>query len=289
MYDHTSMEHGFNVAHDLFGKYATDVYTDEAVKGGVRGAGLLWSPLLGHKSRVATQRLHIADWLPTILGAAGADTSTLDKLDGVNQWEALSKDLPSLRNSTVHNIDDLWGTAAITLGKWKLVNDLPSPRNSTVHNIDDLWGTAAITLGKWKLVNDLPSPRNSTVHNIDDLWGTAAITLGKWKLVNAAVRAGRAGNTVQKLGLMPDNDKINQIRCVTFYGGAWDHWYGPSEREMGYDMAAVRAGRAGNTVQKLGEPEVLHEMLSELSRVRATALPPNNQPNDPRGDPKYWG
>lgn len=47
--------------------------------------------------------------------------STLKNLDGMDLWEALSKDLESSRTSVVHNIDDIWSSAAITVGKWKIL------------------------------------------------------------------------------------------------------------------------------------------------------------------------
>lgn len=40
-------------------------------EGGVRGAGLIWSPLIKKKRRVAKQLFHITDWMPTLLKAAG--------------------------------------------------------------------------------------------------------------------------------------------------------------------------------------------------------------------------
>lgn len=45
------------------------------LEGGVRGAGLIWSPLLSNTGRVANQTLHIMDWLPTLYRAAGGDPS----------------------------------------------------------------------------------------------------------------------------------------------------------------------------------------------------------------------
>jgi len=42
-------------------------------EGGVRGAGLLWSPLINRPGRVSTQLFHITDWLPTLYAAAGGD------------------------------------------------------------------------------------------------------------------------------------------------------------------------------------------------------------------------
>lgn len=40
-------------------------------EGGVRGAGLIWSPLLKKESKVSDQMMHISDWMPTIIEAAG--------------------------------------------------------------------------------------------------------------------------------------------------------------------------------------------------------------------------
>lgn len=42
-------------------------------EGGVRGAGCIWSPLIEEKRRVSHQIMHISDWLPTLLDAAGYD------------------------------------------------------------------------------------------------------------------------------------------------------------------------------------------------------------------------
>jgi arylsulfatase A-like enzyme len=40
-------------------------------EGGVRGAALLFSPLLKNPQRVANQTMQIADWLPTLYAAVG--------------------------------------------------------------------------------------------------------------------------------------------------------------------------------------------------------------------------
>lgn len=43
-------------------------------EGGVRGAAFLFSPKLSKINRVSTQNMHIVDWLPTLLHAAGGST-----------------------------------------------------------------------------------------------------------------------------------------------------------------------------------------------------------------------
>lgn len=89
-------------------------------EGGVRGAGLLWSLKLQKPQRVATQLMHVSDWLPTLWKAAGGEDGTFN-IDGIDIWEALSKDISSNRTEVLHNIDDIYGNAALTSDGWKLV------------------------------------------------------------------------------------------------------------------------------------------------------------------------
>lgn len=42
-------------------------------EGGVRGAALLWSPMLKKRHQLAGQTMHIVDWLPTLFSAAGGN------------------------------------------------------------------------------------------------------------------------------------------------------------------------------------------------------------------------
>lgn len=41
-------------------------------------------------------------------------------LDGINLWSALSDDMKSDRNEILHNIDDIYGSASLTMGEWKV-------------------------------------------------------------------------------------------------------------------------------------------------------------------------
>lgn len=38
-------------------------------EGGVKGVGLIWSPLLESRGIVAEQYIHVSDWLPTLVSA----------------------------------------------------------------------------------------------------------------------------------------------------------------------------------------------------------------------------
>lgn len=93
---------------------------NSVIAGGVRGTGLIWSPRLVRPGRVSRQMLHITDWLPTLITAAGGDPSNLT-IDGMDLWNALSEDTESPRSNVLHNIDDIYGVSAITVGDWKLI------------------------------------------------------------------------------------------------------------------------------------------------------------------------
>ena len=50
--------------------------------------------------------LHMIDFLPTFLYLSGEND--VPGLDGINQWEAISKDLPSPRKMMIYNMDDVF-------------------------------------------------------------------------------------------------------------------------------------------------------------------------------------
>ncbi|KAM3968215.1 arylsulfatase J [Aphomia sociella] len=218
-------------------------------EGGVRGAGALWSPLLTRRDRVATQRLHISDWLPTLYSAAGGNTSVFKNIDGVNQWEALSTDSQSERRTILHNIDDIWRNAAITVDKWKLIT-------GTNYN------------GKW----DSWYGPDGREHDYDvDM-----------------VYDGLAGRAIRELGLMPEKEEIQKLREAATVKCTEPN--NPVECKplkapclFNIDEDPCERRNLADT-----EPEVLQRLLDELNRYNKTAVPPNNKPLDPEGDPKYW-
>lgn len=91
-------------------------------EGGVRGTGFIWSPLLEKSGYTSRHLLHVTDWLPTLLHAAGFNTSQLPKdLDGRNQWTAISRNVDSDRTEILLNIDQREESYAIRSGDMKLV------------------------------------------------------------------------------------------------------------------------------------------------------------------------
>lgn len=77
----------------------------------------------------------MTDWLPTLYGLAGGNSSTLRNVDGFNMWDTLSSGHKSPRQELLHNIHSSGGAAAMRFGQWKIVVDaskscLPTQRCS---------------------------------------------------------------------------------------------------------------------------------------------------------------
>ncbi|KAH9492435.1 hypothetical protein Btru_051104 [Bulinus truncatus] len=90
-------------------------------EGGMRGVGLIHSPLLQKQGDVSQQMFHVCDWLPTFYRAAGGDPSRLKNLDGFDSWEMLNTNGNPVRSKMLHNIDPLDDSAAVRVGDYKLL------------------------------------------------------------------------------------------------------------------------------------------------------------------------
>jgi arylsulfatase A-like enzyme len=66
--------------------------------------------------------MHVTDWLPTLLSAAGGNLSELvNNVDGVDQWNSISTNQTSPRTQMILDIDEVAKTAAIREGEWKMI------------------------------------------------------------------------------------------------------------------------------------------------------------------------
>ncbi|XP_076450041.1 arylsulfatase B-like [Babylonia areolata] len=91
-------------------------------EGGTRVPAFVYSPTLLNRRGYRHHGLfHAVDWLPTFAHVAGASTSSFPGVDGINQWQMLSKGGPSKRSGFVYNIDDKDKNGAIRSGEWKLI------------------------------------------------------------------------------------------------------------------------------------------------------------------------
>lgn len=91
-------------------------------EGGLRSAGLIWSPLLQQQRYVSNQVVHAIDWLPTLASAAGITLPPKLQLDGVNLWRVLSENGAPQPRRLIHVLDESVGYSAYTRGTLKYVN-----------------------------------------------------------------------------------------------------------------------------------------------------------------------
>lgn len=81
---------------------------------------LVHSPLLGTKGRVSMDMMHATDWVPTLYGLAGGNTSKLENLDGFDMWPTLAHREQNPRSEILINIDG--NNVALRFQEWKLIN-----------------------------------------------------------------------------------------------------------------------------------------------------------------------
>ena len=95
-------------------------------EGGIRVPAFVYSPLIEKPSRIEDSLVDVTDWYPTLVRLAGGDPSRINGLDGVDQFELISRGTFPPRNEILHNIYTLGKqvTSAIRVGDWKLLTGL---------------------------------------------------------------------------------------------------------------------------------------------------------------------
>ncbi|XP_076641495.1 arylsulfatase B [Halictus rubicundus] len=220
-------------------------------EGGVRGAGLIWSAKrLKHHGAVSKTYFHVTDWLPTLMSAVGGNQSNLHDIDGFDMWQALRDNTQGPRNTVLHNIDDIFGVSAITVGEWKLMQGTtyagqwdgwfgPSGRD-TIYDVGGVTGSAA---------------------------GRAAVSVGL-QLKADDIRRLRSEVTIE---CSPKNETVP--RCK------------PLEAPCLFNVINDPCETV-NLATKL--PTIVSRLQAELQKLNATAIPPGNLPWDDRANPALW-
>lgn len=90
-------------------------------EGASRVPACIYSPLIKNSRRVSNEFMYMTDVLPTMLSAAKIPINVRN-LDGINQWQVLSENLPTIRKEILYNIESVLSYSAIMNDGWKLVN-----------------------------------------------------------------------------------------------------------------------------------------------------------------------
>ncbi|XP_058835002.1 arylsulfatase B [Topomyia yanbarensis] len=220
-------------------------------EGGVRAAGFIWSPFLKNNCRVSQQIVHITDWLPTLLDAVGYDMLNLPpNLDGISCWQQLQDGNLTDRREILHNIDDIWGSAALTVNNWKVLK-------GTNYN------------GQWDNWYGPAGDREAKSYNL------------------TSIKSCPTGKALNKMKILPTDDVILQLRseasvqCIGMRKTNCNPLKAPCLFDIVRDPCEL-----DNMAEKY--PTILESMLKKLDAHNATAVPPGNMPLDTRGDPRFW-
>lgn len=83
-------------------------------------------------------------------------------MDGKDLWETLSLNMESERNETLHNIDDRYGSASLTVDKWKI------HKGTNYKGVWDKWyGPAgARSQTAYNAINVVQSPAGRALHRL---------------------------------------------------------------------------------------------------------------------------
>lgn len=170
-----------------------------------------------------------------------------------------------------------------------LRTDTATDRREDLHNIDELYGNAALTVDNWKLL------AGTTYQGVWDKWYGPAGDREPGMYNITAVLSSPAAQALRALGAMPTDDVIAvrrrqaTISCENVSGSV-DSALGPRQCDLQKAMClfdvAVDPCELNNLAEV--EPEIVARMFARLEEYRKSAVPPANLPLDPRGDPKYW-
>ncbi|XP_047984265.1 arylsulfatase B-like isoform X3 [Leguminivora glycinivorella] len=154
-------------------------------EGGVRVPALIWHS--SFRPRVWNGLMHVTDWMPTLIAAAGGAVS--EDIDGVSQWDSLVQGGESNRREVLISVDDTNVYAAYRAGDYKIV-------------VGNLTGVSNGYYGASYLVNRRPAPEYFPILKKCDA-ARAMATLGIY-LDQDEVQAMRRDTAVVQLDKVRD-------------------------------------------------------------------------------------
>ena len=79
--------------------------------------------------RTYEELIHLVDWYPTLIEAAGGNASAIANIDGVSQWRNLLSGGPGPRTEFLYNLDEVSGSSGLRQGRYKLLHGYPGSPN----------------------------------------------------------------------------------------------------------------------------------------------------------------
>uniref|UniRef100_A0A182MU36 Sulfatase N-terminal domain-containing protein n=1 Tax=Anopheles culicifacies TaxID=139723 RepID=A0A182MU36_9DIPT len=217
-------------------------------EGAVRGAALIWSPLLQRKGIVSEQWIHVSDWLPTLGYVAGIKSiPTGTTIDGQNQWLTLQAADAKGRSVVMHNADQKFGYSSYMKLGWKYVN------GTCFAGAYDTW------------LGELTGDNNTTEQEYYDLL-----------LHNNA----SIGSSMQLS--LEDILEIRQAATISCPQDVEEILCDPLKKPCLFNVLEDPCERRNLADQY---PDTLLDLQADVVRYKRNALPPRNKPSDSRADP----
>ncbi|XP_065220980.1 arylsulfatase B-like [Planococcus citri] len=227
--------------------------------GGVRGAAAIWSPLFKRVGHVSNELFHISDWLPTFVSAAGGDPSTIENIDGINQWDILTGNLiKTERKEVLVNVDFEKNSSAIILDNWKLIKRNATFRPSFADMYAGVSGRAETPTYDVNAV--LTSPTNLLIGQNDSTTGNRFLQIRDEAKIDSKCR--------ERISSQPES---NVIKCL-----------GNCLYDLEKDPCELT-----NVAEQ--NPTKVKEMESRIAYFESITEPQQSRVNDPKADPSLWG
>ncbi|GFO38158.1 arylsulfatase j-like [Plakobranchus ocellatus] len=283
-------------------------------EGGVRAVGVLHSPLLQRQGYISNKMLHVCDWLPTLITAAGGqhllenDTS----LDGVDAWEMLNTDGKAVRSEILHNIDPLHKNSALRMGDYKLLVGKESksswyPPYQLSKDDYNLHYRHFRDKSSPTEAAEIQEQRKLLNRDYSTFWPTSVVKR-MVELYSYSERSNLYTGPYAKLAFIFPN--LTQIHSI-------DTWKTQEVKELlknrvhfGFSPVRVSCGakpsNASTNCQPKKSPclyhipsdpceynniamwneDIVKEMMNRLAKYSSTMVPPANKPTDPEGNPR---
>ncbi|XP_012232594.2 arylsulfatase B-like [Linepithema humile] len=236
-------------------------------EGGVRGVAAIWSPLIKQCKHVSNQLMFMADWLPTLLSAAGVRRKKIPCIDGYDMWPMLVSGGDSRRHEVLINIDDILNYSAIRIGNFKYVNGETEARFTWVGE-------------SGKPVHGQPPYNPEKVLHSKVGIAIASIQQKEKTQVHFTVKNSDDILTPKKILQLRHQAQIHcnvteeeKISCNPLIS--------PCLFNIQNDPCEMI-----NIIHQ--EPFIAIKLKMALAIRRLSMVPPNNKNSDPRANPKFW-
>ncbi|XP_063972439.1 arylsulfatase B-like [Diachasmimorpha longicaudata] len=253
----------FGPHHNAGSNYPFRGMKTTAWEGAVHCVAAIWSPLINQPQRISNQLFHMSDWLPTLISAAGINT-TLPSLDGFNMWPTITDNDTAPRTEVLINIDGISNYSAIRSGDFKYVVGYPGRVTGWYGNLS----TSGDVYQDYQPENVLRSKA-----------GVAMIGL---------LTERQLSNSANNVPMLTHSDIRGLRSAATLSCGVAEGQEIPCDPTVAPCLFNLEEDPC-EMINIAGiRPEMVQLLEESLEKHMSTALPAANIPGDIKGDPVRW-